>query len=185
VERRIRLTHDVRMDINTVPEPAGYEDPLTGLGGPDLWRRVLVAEVARTAKYRRPLSIAVVELDGLQDLWDAWGEDLGRHAVREAAGCLRRASRASDFCTRIAASRFGIVLTETGEDAAGRYVERVREAVRLSIPRHRGRSVPVRLGEPEGREAPDALVRRAEVRLIAELMREADPGAVCAATPRS
>ena len=161
------------MDVNTVPEPAGYEDPVTGLGGPDLWRRVLVAEVARTAKYRRPLSIVVVELDGLQDLWDAWGEELGRHALRDAAGCLRRASRASDYCTRIGASRFGVVLTETGDEAAGRYVERVREAVQRSMPPG---SETVRFlfgwASPKAREAPDALVRRAEVRLIAELMRE-------------
>ena len=158
------------MDVNLVPEPSGWEDPLTGLDGPDFWRRVLVAEVARATKYGRALTVVVVELDGLQDLWDAGGEDLGRHALHEAAQCLRRAARTSDYCTRIGAARFGVVLTETDEITAINFVERVREAIPRSIPSgsegvrfHFGWASPKRL------EAPDSLVRRAERRMVAEL----------------
>src|SRR5512146_2928636 len=89
------------VDVNRVPDPDGWDDPITGLEGPAFWRRVLVAEVARATKYDRPLSVVVVELEGLQELWDAWGEALGGHALHEAAQCLRRAARASDYCTRI------------------------------------------------------------------------------------
>lgn len=162
------------MDINSVPEPAGYEDLITGLGGPDLWRRVLVAEVARATKYGRPLTVVVVEVEGLQELWDAWGEHLGRSALHAAAQCLRRASRASDYCTRIEAGRFGIVLTETGELSAVAYVERVRATVARSMPQGSG-GIRLSFGwaSPKPREAPDSLVRRAERRLIGELLREA------------
>lgn len=161
------------MDINPVPQPAGWEDALTGLGGPDLWRRVLIAEVARSTKYERPLTVVVVEVEGIADLWDAWGEDLARHALREAAQCLRRASRASDYCTRIGPGRFGVVLAETGELAAIAYVERVRAALPRAMPRgSHGVRFSFGWASPRAREAPDALVRRAERRLIGELLRE-------------
>jgi diguanylate cyclase (GGDEF)-like protein len=158
------------MDVNLVPEPDGWDDPLTGLNGPDFWRRVLVAEVARTTKYDRALTVVVVELEGLQEVWDAWGEDLGRHAFHEAAQCLLRASRNSDYCTRVGATRFGIVLTETDEISAINFVERVREAMPRSMPAG-AEAVRFRFGwaSPKPREAPDSVVRRAERRLIAEL----------------
>jgi len=162
------------MDVNLVPEPSGWEDPLTGLEGPEFWRRVLVAEAARTTKYGRSLTVVVVELEGLQDAWDEWGEGLGRHALHEAAQCLRRASRISDYCTRIAPGRFGVILTETDEIAAINFVERVRESVPRSMPRG-AEAIRFRFGwaSPKPGEAPDSLVRRAERRLVAELLGQA------------
>ena len=158
------------MDVNLMPEPDGWEDPLTGLDGPDFWRRILVAEVARTTKYGRALTVVVVELEGLQDAWDDWGEDLGRHALHEAAQCLRRASRISDYCTRIGAARFGVVLTETDEISAINFVERVRDGVPESMPRGtEGVRFHFGWASPKPLEAPDSLVRRAERRMVAEL----------------
>ena len=117
-----------QVDTNAIPEPMGWEDPLTGLEGPDFWQRVLVSEVSRALRYKRSLTVVVAEVDGVVAMADTWGNDVGRHAVREAAQCLRRASRSSDYCTRIGIARFGIVLTETDEIAAINFVERVRES---------------------------------------------------------
>ena len=53
------------MDDLALPEPSGWEDPLTGLEGPDFWQRVLVAEVARSLRYDRNLTVVVAELEGV------------------------------------------------------------------------------------------------------------------------
>ena len=45
------------VDVVAIPEPAGWEDSLTGLEGPDFWQRVLVAEVARSLRYERNLTV--------------------------------------------------------------------------------------------------------------------------------
>lgn len=160
------------MDEIGVPEPEGWDDPLTGLEGPDFWQRVLIAEVARATKYRRPLTVVVAELEGLEDCWAGWGEDIGRHLLHAVAECLRRETRGGDYCTRIAPSRFGVILTETDEVEAINYVERVRDALPASIPMADG-AVWARFGwaSPKPREAPDSVVRRAERRLIGELTR--------------
>ncbi len=159
------------MDRTGIPEPVGWEDPLTGLEGPDFWQRILVAEVARCARYRRQLTVVIVELEGVPALADTWGSDVARHAVREAAQCLRRTSRTSDYCTRIGESRFGIVLTETDEIAAINFVERVREAGPRSMPRG-GENLRFSFGwaSPKQGESADAVVKRADHRLAAEIV---------------
>jgi diguanylate cyclase (GGDEF)-like protein len=158
------------LDATGIPEPAGWEDPTTGLEGPDFWRRILVAEVARAARYRRPLTVVVVELEGVGALDETWGDDVTRHAVREAAQCLRRTSRTSDYCVRIGRFRFGVVLTETDEIAAINFVERVREAGPRAMPRGSdGLRFNFGWASPKQGESADAVVKRADHRLAAEI----------------
>jgi diguanylate cyclase (GGDEF)-like protein len=159
------------VEIRGIAEPEGWDDPLTGLEGPAFWRRVLIAEIARAAKYEHPLTVVIAELEGLEDLGAAWGDGLGQHALREAAQCLRRASRASDYCARIGPTRFGVVLTETDEISAINFVERVREAIPRSMPRG-GEGLRFSFGwaSPKTRESANAMVGRAERRLVKELL---------------
>ncbi len=174
------------MDTTGIPEPAGWEDSLTGLQGPDFWRRSLVTEVARSARYRRPLAVVVVEVSGpryrrplavvivevsgIGPLGETWGWDVARQAIHEAAQCLRRTSRTSDLCSRIGPTRFGVALTETDEIAAINFVERVREAGPRAMPEGAGHLL-FNFGwaSPKQGESADAVVRRAESRLALEL----------------
>ena len=159
------------MDAPGIPEPAGWEDPLTGLEGPDFWQRILVSEVARSARYRRSLTVVIIELEGVAGLGDTWGMDVARHAVREAAQCVRRTSRTSDHCTRIGEARFGVVLTETDEIAAINFVERVREAGPRSMPRgFDGLRFSFGWASPKQGESADAVVKRADQRLAQEIL---------------
>ena len=154
-----------------IPEPTGWEDPITGLNGPDFWQRVLVAEVSRSLRYQCALTIVVVELAGLDELGAMWGADVAHHALREGAQGVLRTSRSSDYCTRIGTSRLGVVLTETDEIAAINFVERVREAVPKRLPRG-AESLKLGFGwaSPKPGESADKVVRRAETRLMMELL---------------
>jgi len=151
------------------PLPEGWTDPETGLDGPDLWRRLLVAEVSRSARYGRPLTIVLLDVDGLQESLGAWGPEVTRRTLRETAQALRRMARTSDYCTRIGAARFGILLTETGEIEAINFVERVRERCSKSLPLA-GKPVRLAFGwaSPRAGETPDDVVRRAEGRIKAD-----------------
>ncbi len=159
------------MGTGGIPDPTGWEDPLTGLDGPDLWRRVLVAEVSRSLRYGTRLTVVAVELQGLDVLAVTWGEDVARHTLREAAQGVLRTSRSSDYCARIAPARLGVVLTETDEIAAINFVERVREHAPKKLPRG-AESITFSFGwaSPKRGEPADALVRRAETRLMMELL---------------
>jgi diguanylate cyclase (GGDEF)-like protein len=160
------------VDELAIPEPQGWEDDLTGLDGPDLWQRILVAETARADKYQRPFTVVVAELEGILDISETYGESLARHTMRVIAQCLRRETRASDYCTRIALTRFGVALTETDEVEAINFVERVRDSVPASLP---GGADALRLSfgwaSPMPGESAGSMVTRAERRLIGELLR--------------
>jgi diguanylate cyclase (GGDEF)-like protein len=151
------------------PVDLGWSDAETGLEGPDFWRSLLVAEVARSARYSRPLTVVLLDIDGLQDFLHAWGRQVTRRTLRESAQVLRRMARTSDYCTRIGPTRFGILLTETGEIEAINFIERVRDGCSRSLPPG-AESVRLAFGwaSPRPGEAPDDIVRRAEARMAAD-----------------
>ena len=159
------------MNAPGIPEPEGFEDPLTGLEGPDLWQRVLVTVVTRAVRYGRELTVVVAEVDGVLEMGDQWGIDVARHLLRELAQCLRRNTRTSDYCTRIGLTRFGVVLTETDEIEAINFVERVRLEVPTVMPRS-GDGIRLSFGwaSPKAGDSADALVQRADERLAQELI---------------
>jgi diguanylate cyclase (GGDEF)-like protein len=158
-------------EASGIPDPVGWEDPLSGLNGPDFWRRLLVAEVSRSHRYKRALTVVVIELVGLDELASTWGVDVARHTLREVAQAVLRTSRGSDYCTRIGPARIGVVLTETDEIAAINFVERVREAAPKKLPRA-AESLQLGFGwaSPKPGEAADGVVRRAETRMLVELL---------------
>ena len=152
-----------------IPDPAGWEDPVTGLLGPDFWHRLLTSEVARSFRYRRPLTVVLLDLEGIDELQLTWGADLARQTIHEAAQCVRHMARNSDQCARIGLTRFGILLTETDEVAAINFVERVREAGPRSLSRIAAQ-VRFRFGwaSPVPGEAAEAVMRRAVSRIATD-----------------
>ncbi len=114
--------------VADVPPPDPHVDRLTDLLGPEVFERILAAESARGRRYRRPATLVLTELAGLDELTRSWGVEVGVQAVVSLASVLRATSRTSDYVARVAVDRFAIILTETDEIAAINYVERVREA---------------------------------------------------------
>jgi len=156
-------------DTSGLPEPAGWTDSLTGLEGPEFWRKLVITEVARATRYKRPMTIVLLDVDGMDNILRVWGGEVAHHTLRETAQCLRRMARTSDHLTRIGASRFGILLTETDEIAAINFIERIRTAGPKSVPRTADL---IRFvfgwASPRQGDAPEAVVRRAEDRMASD-----------------
>jgi diguanylate cyclase (GGDEF)-like protein len=105
-----------------------HVDPHTGLELAATWSRWLREEDARIRRYRRPVTVVLVELEGLDRLAERLGQDAADRIVPPVAATLRRQAREADRVARLSGARFGILLPETGETQASTYVERVREA---------------------------------------------------------
>lgn len=152
-----------------LPEPVGWADPLTGLEGPEFWRRMVIAEVAQAMRYGRPLTVVLLDVEGMDDILRVWGEEVARHTLRETAQCLRRMARTSDHLTRIGAARFGVLLTETDEIASINFVERIRVAGPRAVPRTADLLQFVfGWASPRPGDSPEAVVLRAEGRMAAD-----------------
>ena len=152
--------------------PSGWTDALTGTDGPRLWDRTVSSEVARVSRYRRPVTVALIEINGLDRYARSWGIDVAERLFVQLARTMAVNVRSSDHMARLERTRFGLLLTETDEIAAINYVERVREAGPRSMPRG-GENLRFSFGwaSPKVGEAPESVVRRADTRLMAELLR--------------
>jgi diguanylate cyclase (GGDEF)-like protein len=106
-------------------------DALTGLADAAAFARLVADEDSRLQRYRRPATVVVFELDGLDRLIDRLGPAAGDRVVPAVADTIRRLARSADHVARLAPGRFGVLMPETDEVAAINYVERVRRACEL------------------------------------------------------
>jgi diguanylate cyclase (GGDEF)-like protein len=107
-------------------------DTATGLYSRWYFYERLYAEVARARRYRQPLSLVLVELDGEPEL-AASLDAAHRDAVLAATARLVRACLRDkvDIACRLGAGRFALLLpnTPSGPETAGRVAERIRARV--------------------------------------------------------
>jgi diguanylate cyclase (GGDEF)-like protein len=112
-------------------EPSALVDPQTGLDSPLFWSRSIHDEEARTARYGRPATVVLAELDGLDRLVERFGQPAADRLIRAVAATLRHDARLTDRVARLGPGQFGALLPETDEVQAINYVERVRTATDL------------------------------------------------------
>ena len=125
---------DSGMQPNLLPGvPSGWTDALTGTDGPRLWDRTVSSEVARVSRYRRPVTVALIEINGLDRYARSWGIDVAERLFVQLARTMAVNVRSSDHMARVERTRFGLLLTETDEIAAINIVERVRAACEYQL----------------------------------------------------
>lgn len=105
-------------------------DPLTGLENRAAWDEHVVAEEARRIRYARSVTIVSADLDNLKAVNDRYGHEAGDRLIRAAANLLRRHARGADRIARVGGDEFLILMPETDLHGAGRYLARVRAAIR-------------------------------------------------------
>src|SRR4029078_5545293 len=85
-------------------------DALTGLPNRAVWPDALCTERVRRARYRRPVIVMNVDIDGLKETNQRFGRAAGDEVLRGAAGVLRRNLRDADLVARIDEDEFGVML---------------------------------------------------------------------------
>jgi diguanylate cyclase (GGDEF)-like protein len=150
-------------------------DTVTGLYSRWYFYERLYAEVARARRYREPLTLVLVELDGEPELV-ASRDPAHRDAVLAATARLVRACLRDkvDIACRLGAGRFALLLPSTppGPDTAGRVAERIRARVAATHlsdddlgPLGKGTVSVGVAGYPDAAEDADELAGAAEARL--------------------
>jgi len=104
-------------------------DALTGLQNARALEERLRRELARSARYRQPLSLLLIDLDGLKAINDRLGHDAGNCALRHIAVVIQSQLRLSDFGARWGGDEFALLAPNTGALAAAALAERVRSLV--------------------------------------------------------
>ncbi|MDO5611021.1 MAG: GGDEF domain-containing protein [Pseudomonadota bacterium] len=122
---------------NTSPEAQYHEeihqlavqDPLTGLSNRRHFIDVVEHAIARAARHAQPLAFCIIDIDHFKSINDVHGHLEGDRVLRDVADTLRSLLRANDILGRIGGEEFGLLLPETGPEAALEIAERLRVAV--------------------------------------------------------
>ena len=104
-------------------------DALTGLQNARALQEGLQREVARAVRYRQPLSLLLVDLDGLKVINDLLGHHAGDRALCHVAEAIRVQLRASDIGVRWGGDEFALLAPNTRRSAAAVLAQRVQSLV--------------------------------------------------------
>ena len=121
----------------------------------------------------RALSCMVIDLDGLKEINDAYGHDIGDEALRSVAEAMRGILRGQDVICRTGGDEFLAICPGATLDAALIGAERLRVAVAGVLVRTERRSVPVSVSI-------GVATRTRETGDVDAMMRLADQGAYMA-----
>lgn len=117
-----------RADLHLRLEEAARTDHLTGLANRRTLHIELPRELARATRDRRPLCLAMIDLDRFKTYNDAHGHQAGDRVLREVAAAWRDELRATDILVRYGGEEFVAVLPGCTLDEGVRLIERLRSS---------------------------------------------------------
>jgi diguanylate cyclase (GGDEF)-like protein len=146
---------DVEAQFLEAVHRLAVEDPLTGLDNRRAFSQALARELQRARRYRRPLSVVVLDVDGFK----AVNEDVG-HVVADVllqllASVLRDRIRSGDILARIGGEELALLLPETDLAAARRVAEDLRARVADHVFETRRGVVPLTISAGVAELGPD------------------------------
>lgn len=131
-------------------------DPLTGLRNHRAFQEDLARELQRVARSGLPLSLVILDVDGLKDINDRLGHQAGDERLQAVAAAIRSSQRATDLAYRVGGDEFAVILPESRALGALEQAQRLRA------------QVPVTAGIAEATElrVRDEIIREASLALV-------------------
>lgn len=155
---REKALRDAAVRRAEVFERLALTDALSGV-----WSRLyletrLPEELARAARYGRPLACLMVDVDDFKHVNDEHGHAVGDDVIRGVGSILHDGLRSVDFVARYGGEEFVVVLPETSPEGAVVAADRMREQVAAARIGERALRVTVSIGIAPGTSA-DVLLR--------------------------
>jgi diguanylate cyclase (GGDEF)-like protein len=106
-----------------------FTDDLTQLFNGRYLNMALKREVKRARRYRTPVSVIFLDLDGFKTVNDQHGHLAGSRALIEVGQVVRGTVREIDIVSRYGGDEFTIILPQTGANGATVIADRIRAAI--------------------------------------------------------
>ncbi|HVT03634.1 MAG TPA: GGDEF domain-containing protein [Thermoanaerobaculia bacterium] len=129
LESRFRLLDAQNAElaaINRALSDIAYRDPLTNLYRRWYLMEQFRLEVTRAARYNRPFSILMIDLDHFKAVNDTHGHAAGDFVLQGFSQILQQSCRTSDVLSRFGGDEFCVLLTDTPIKGATDVAERIR-----------------------------------------------------------
>ncbi len=106
-----------------------HTDPMTGLANRRWLMEQLGREFSRARRYRRPLSLLYLDLDGFKAFNDRFGHLFGDEVLTSVGRAMKAVLRSTDLLARIGGDEFVVLLPETGIEGAHNVIAKLRKAL--------------------------------------------------------
>jgi diguanylate cyclase (GGDEF)-like protein len=146
-------------------------DGLTGTHNQRYLRDYLDIELPRAVQQRKPLALAMLDIDRFKAINDNLGHLGGDYALRELTTCVRRSVRTSDLFARYGGEEFVVVMPDTPHAQAVQLAEQIRSVIENHPFNFDGKSFPLTLSigvateDGTGSFATSGLIQLADERL--------------------
>jgi diguanylate cyclase (GGDEF)-like protein len=135
-------------------------DPLTGLANARAFSPGLEREIERSRRSGSPLSVLLLDLDGLKALNDQYGHATGDRALQGIARAIGRELRVADIAARLGGDEFGVLAVGAAATSGEALAERLRQSIGSEIANEIGAPITVSIGiatfDPSRGRATDA-----------------------------
>jgi diguanylate cyclase (GGDEF)-like protein len=109
--RQVQLLFEMRLKL-LQEKRLSRTDPLTGAANRRSFYEILEAEISRLNRYRRPLSLAYLDLDNFKQMNDRFGHEIGDAVLISVANTVQKHLRLGDSIARMGGDEFAILLKE-------------------------------------------------------------------------
>jgi diguanylate cyclase (GGDEF)-like protein len=136
------------MESNHRLEQLSITDGLTKLHNHRHFQDELLRTFEESARYVRPLSLVIVDLDFFKKVNDTYGHAIGDEVLKTISKIFQQSIRTTDLAARYGGEEFALMLPETIIDDAINFAEKIRGLVEeTQIETHAGSiSVTVSIG---------------------------------------
>ncbi|MGO8672543.1 MAG: sensor domain-containing diguanylate cyclase [Capsulimonadaceae bacterium] len=107
-------------------------DGLTGINNHRAFQEQMEKEWHSAARYRRPLSVVLLDIDHFKEFNDTFGHLAGDEVLRRVGSVLRESARQGDCIARYGGEEFVVILPQTDLPGAESIAERFRANIEAS-----------------------------------------------------
>jgi len=114
------------LETNKRLERLSITDGLTNLYNHRYFQDELGRAFEESARYGRPLSLAIVDLDFFKKVNDTYGHAVGDEVLKAVSRLFQDSIRTTDLAARYGGEEFAVMMPETGVHAAVTFAEKIR-----------------------------------------------------------
>jgi diguanylate cyclase (GGDEF)-like protein len=131
LERQVRARTAELVELNKRLQELSITDGLTGTYNHRHFIHLLEIEHDRAIRYRRNLSLLMVDIDEFKQVNDGFGHRCGDLVLQHFVSIMKDSVRRTDIIARYGGDEFGILLPETKKSMAIRVSEKIRKQVEM------------------------------------------------------
>ena len=115
--------------LHAAIEKMATTDGLTGLNNHRVFQEKLSAELIRSGRTGKPVSLLLTDIDFFKKINDTYGHPVGDQVLKGVSAIIRETVRTIDIPARYGGEEFAIILPETDAEGALQIAERLRKTI--------------------------------------------------------